>query len=143
MSKKKEKIIDELIQSKDICVLATTNGLEAHACLMNYMVDHAAMKFFMLSRKGSRKHKNLTAHPHVSLLIDRRDEDLALTVRGLYKPLKKEQTIAAILKLFLKKHPQMKEFAEQPDVELIRIQGLNGQLLQGIDAEFVMKFEIE
>lgn len=142
MSKKKERIIDDLVTGKDICVLATTDGTEAHASLMNYMVDHAVMKFYMLSHKDSRKNKNLMAHPHVSLLIDRRDEDIALTVHGLFTPLKKKQTVNAILKLFLKKHPHLKDFAAQDGVELIRIQGISGQLVQGIDEEFVTKFKI-
>lgn len=142
MSKDKMQIIDDLILSKDICVLATSDGIEPHASLMHFLVDHAAMKFYFLSRKDSRKNKNIKKCPHVSLLIDRRDEAMALTIQGVYSPIRKTQTIDAIIKLFLKKHPHMKTFADHPDTELIRIQARSAQLLQGIEEEFVTNFKI-
>jgi len=141
MSKDKMQTIDDLILGKDICVLATSDGIEPHTSLMHFLVDHATMKFYFLSRKKSRKSKNLKKCPHVSLLIDRRDESQALTIQGVYSPIKKTQTINAIVKLFLKKHPHMKNFAKHPDTELIRIQARSAQLLQGLEEEFVTNFK--
>ena len=135
------QIIDDLILSKRMCVLATSDGIEPHACLMNYLVDHATMKFYFLSHSKSRKNKNIKKCPHVSLLIDRRDEGIALTIQGVYSPLQKKQTIKAILKHFLKKNPHMKEFSEKAGVELIRIQARKGQLLMGLEDEFVTDFK--
>lgn len=141
MSDKKMQIINDLVLSKDLCVLATSNGIEPLTSLMTYFVDHATMKFYFLSRKSSQKNKNIKKHPHVSLLIDRRDEGLALTIQGVYSPIRKKQTADAITKLFLVKHPQLKEFADHPDTELIRILGKHAQLMQGIEDKFETKLK--
>lgn len=134
------QIIDNLVQGKNLCVLATTDGIEPHASLMNYVVDHAVMKFYFLSRKDSLKNKHIKKHPHVSILIDRRDEYQALTIQGVYAPIKTQQTVKAITKLFLMQLPHMKKFADHPDTELIRIEAKSGSLAQGLDEIFTTKF---
>lgn len=139
MSKDKMQIIDDLIQAKDSCVLATSDGVEPHTALMTYFADHATMKFYFLSRKTSQKNKNLKKSPHVSILIDRRDEGLALSIQGVNSPIKKQQTIDAIKKLYLMKHPHMREFAEHPNTELIRILAKKASLAQGYENEFNTK----
>ncbi|BCS88408.1 pyridoxamine 5'-phosphate oxidase family protein [Pseudodesulfovibrio sediminis] len=141
MSKEKMQIIDQLILAKDTCVLATSDGIKPHTSLMIYFVDHATMKFYFLSGKDSRKHKNLKKCPHVSLLIDRRDEDVALTIEGVYSPIKRKQTVEAITKLYLMKHPDMKEFADHPETELIRIEGKHAMLVQGHSDIFSTKLK--
>lgn len=135
------QIIDSLIQSKSTCVLATTDGIEPHTSLMTFFADHAAMKFYFLSQKDSKKTKNLKKHPHVSLLIDRRDENLALTIQGVYSPVKKQQTVDAIIKLYLMKNPHMKDFVDRDDTELIRILGKTAELVQGTDEVFYTKLK--
>ncbi len=140
MSKDKMQIIENLIQSKTLCVLATTDGIEPHATLMNYVVDPAVMKFYFLSRKDSQKNKNIKKHPHVSILIDRRDENQALSIQGVYAPIKTEQTAKAITKLYLMKNPHLKKFAEHPDTELIRIEAKSGSLALGLEELFSTKF---
>lgn len=140
MTKDKMQIIDSLIQGKSLCVLATTDGIEPHTSLMNYVVDTAVMKFYFLSRKDSRKNKNLKKHPHVSILIDRRDEGLALSIDGVYSPIKTEQTAEAITKLYLLKNPHLQSFAEHPDTELIRIEAKQGELAMGVTDIFTTKF---
>lgn len=141
MTQDKLQLINQLIQSKGLCVLATSDGLKPHTSLMNYFVDHAAMKFYFLSSRDSRKNKNLGKCPHVSLLIDRRNENVALTIEGVYSPIRKEQTVEAITNLFVLRHPHLKAFAEHPDTVLIRIEAREGQLMMGIDDQFVTKFK--
>ncbi|MDC0336507.1 pyridoxamine 5'-phosphate oxidase family protein [Pseudodesulfovibrio sp.] len=130
-----------MVLSKDLCVLATSDGIQPLTSLMTYFVDHAAMKFYFLSYKDSQKNKNLKKHPHVSMLIDRRDEGLALSIQGVYSPIKKKQTAEAITKLFLMKHPQLKSFAEDPKTELFRIEAKSGQLAHGTEGTFTTKFK--
>ncbi len=135
------QIIDSLIQGKNLCVLATTDGIETRTALMNYVVDKAVMKFYFLSRKDSHKSKNIKKHPHVSILIDRRDEGLALSIQGVYAPIKTKQTAQAITKLYLMKNPHLKEFADHPDTELIRVEAKSGSLASGINEIFTTKFK--
>ena len=141
MSEQKNQLIDDLVSNEELCVLATTNGIEPHTSVMRFVCDHATMKFYFLSRKSSQKNKNLKKNPHVSLLIDRRKEMIALSIDGVYAPVKTEQTIKAITKLYVRKHPDMKEFTEEGDVELIRILGRRAQLSEGFDDKFSIKLK--
>lgn len=51
MSENKLQLIDDLVLGKDICVLGTSDGRNPHVSLMAFLVDHATMKFYFLSRK--------------------------------------------------------------------------------------------
>jgi len=149
MSKDKLQIIDDMILNQELCVLATFDGLEPYTSLMTYLVDHASMKFFFLTKKTSRKNRNLRKCAHVSLLIDSRDSRLpsdpdaakALTIQGVYVPIRKDQTIDAIVKRFSMKYPYMEEFAAHPDTELIRIHARSAQLTCGLEDRFETKFD--
>ncbi len=140
MSKEKLQIIDDLILSERFCVLATHDGIEPLTSLMSYFVDHASMKFYFLSKRDSQKTKNLKKHPHVSIFIDRREENIALSIQGVYAPIKNTQTVDAIINLLLMKRPHLAEFSAHPDTELIRIEGKKGILLTGLEDKFETKF---
>ncbi|WP_419785502.1 pyridoxamine 5'-phosphate oxidase family protein [Pseudodesulfovibrio sp.] len=133
--------IDSMILSKDICVLATSDGFKPHATLMYYFLDHAAMKFYFISLEGSQKIRNLAKCPHVSMVIDQREEGLALTIEGVYSPIRRKQTAEAIIKLFVLRHPQFKDFAENPDTRLIRIEARTAQLVDIKGEKFTTKFK--
>ena len=134
------QILDNLIQSSYLCVLATSDGFKPHASLMHYFLDHAAMKFYFLSPAGSRKNRNLTQCAHVSMVIDQRDQGISATIEGVYSPITKAQTAEAITNLFILRHPQLKEFALRPDTVLIRIEARSG-MLTTVDGEtFTTKF---
>ena len=141
MTKDKLQLIDDLIQSRRLCALATSDGRIPHISLMNYFLDHAAMKFYFLSPEDSRKTKNLRKCPYASLLIDRRDEGVALTIDGVYSPVRKKQTVEAITRLYILRHPHMEAFAKTPGTTLLRIEGREGKLAIGLEELFTVKFK--
>jgi general stress protein 26 len=141
MTKDKLQLIDDLIQSRGLCALATSDGRIPHVSLMNYFVDHAAMKFYFLSPEDSLKTKNLRKCPYASLLIDRREEDVALTIEGVFSPIRKKQTVEAIIRLFILRHPHMESFAKAPGTTLLRIEAREGQLMHGLESQFKVKFK--
>ena len=141
MSKEKLQILDNLIQSSYLCVLATSDGFKPHASLMHYFLDHAAMKFYFLSPAGSHKNKNLTQCAHVSMVIDQRDQGISATIEGVYSPITKAQTAEAITKLFILRHPQLTDFAQRPDTVLLRIEARSGLLALADGETFSTKFQ--
>lgn len=141
MSQEKMQIIDDLVTNEMFCVLATTDGVEPLCSLMTMFADHASMKFYFLSRKDSQKSKNIKKYPNVSILIEQREKHIALTVQGVFSPIQREQTVEAITKIFLMKHPELKEFAESPDTELLRVNGRKAMLVSGIDEKFETKIK--
>lgn len=139
MSQEHLRIIDDLVTNEKLCVLATTDGIEPLCSLMTLFVDHATMKFYFLSKKDTQKNKNIKSHPHVSIMIERREKNWALTIQGVYSPIQTDQTEDAIKRLFLLKHPELEEFAGHPDTELIRVKGTFARLATSPDDIFETK----
>lgn len=135
------QLIQDLITTESLCVLATVGQHGPHTSIMTFFADHAVMKFYFLSRKTSRKNKHIKKNPHVSLLIDRRDDFMSLSIDAVYTPIKSKQTQKAIRKLFLLKAPHLKEFASHPDTELIRVEGRFATLAQGYTDVFTTKLK--
>lgn len=141
MSKENLRLIDELITTGQFCVLCTSDGAQPHCSLMYFFADRAAMKFYFLSRKSTKKNRNIHTNPHVSILIDRREDGLALSIEGVYSPIRRDQTSEAILKLYLMKHPELAELAEDPDTELLRVEGRSATLSRGFADNFTTKLK--
>ncbi len=85
--------IKVLIQSRNVCVLATVSGAEPHCSLMSYVTDVTCRKFYMVTLEGTKKYRNLEGNSAVSLLIDTREDDSdhrpkdirSLTVSGVFQ----------------------------------------------------------
>lgn len=65
-----------IIRNNDICVLATTDGSRPHTSLMAYVWADDGLTIYLLTRKGTRKFRNLSSYPDVSLLVDTRCDSL-------------------------------------------------------------------
>ena len=78
--------------------------------------------------RATRKFENLTADPRASMLIDNRSnqvsdfrEAMAVTAVGRVKELSGNQK-SRTLKLYLGKHPYLKEFVESPACALLQLE---------------------
>lgn len=141
MSKEKMHLIDDLITGEKTCVLASSDGIRPHCSLMYFFADHAAMKFYFFALDTSQHCRNLREHPHACLLIDRRDDGLSLCIHGVHSPIRKRQTTEAITRLFLMKFPQMAELAAHPDARLLRVDGREAHLSDGLEDLFTTKLK--
>jgi len=139
------EVMKKLAKEKDICVLATVSGATPHCSLMAYTTDDACTEIYMATYRSSKKFRNLTENPSVSLLIDsreehkgaRRPEAKALTVSGTLERLEDDQKKAWTRARLLGRHPHLKEFMDHPDAEVICIKIRSFLLLDGLtDAHF-------
>jgi nitroimidazol reductase NimA-like FMN-containing flavoprotein (pyridoxamine 5'-phosphate oxidase superfamily) len=129
-----------LLQAKDICVLATVSGDKPHCSLMAYVADDTCHEIYMVTHKNTKKYRNLIKNPHISLLIDSRDEDTgprrfkakALTVSGVCEQIENQVNKDFARAQLLKRHPHLKEFALAPDAEVLRIRVTSFLLLDGL-----------
>jgi nitroimidazol reductase NimA-like FMN-containing flavoprotein (pyridoxamine 5'-phosphate oxidase superfamily) len=134
--------IQKLIQKNDVCVLATVSEGEPHCSLMSYAAAHDCREIYMITQKETKKYRNLTGNPSVSLLIDTRRTDSknrtkALTITGTFLGNIDERRKPAIRARLLEQHPNLKEFIDNPTAEIIVVQVKALQLLDGItDAYF-------
>jgi nitroimidazol reductase NimA-like FMN-containing flavoprotein (pyridoxamine 5'-phosphate oxidase superfamily) len=132
--------IKHLIRDNSLCVLATASSGKPHCSLMAYAVDDECTVFFMATPIDSRKYRNLTENPQVSLLIDNRDkhgstagrEAKALTVSGVYRSLGGVSGLDPARSRLLARHPAMKAFFHHADTEVFSVKVESFLLLEGI-----------
>ena len=121
-------------------MLATVMDNVPHCSLMSYVPDRDCREIYMMTQKGTKKFRNLAANRAVSLLIDTREEDCgadrarikALTVSGVFKTIGDKAKKKLVRQKLLKKHPQLKPFAEDPDAEVFAVKVKTLQLLDGV-----------
>jgi nitroimidazol reductase NimA-like FMN-containing flavoprotein (pyridoxamine 5'-phosphate oxidase superfamily) len=141
------KKMKKLVKDKDVCVLATVMDNVPHCSLMSYVPDRECREIYMMTRKGTKKFRNLAANRTVSLLIDTREEDCgadrarikALTVSGVFKTIGDKAKKKLVRQKLLKKHPQLKPFAEDPDTEIFAVKVKTFQLLDGVKDSYFEK----
>jgi nitroimidazol reductase NimA-like FMN-containing flavoprotein (pyridoxamine 5'-phosphate oxidase superfamily) len=139
------EIMKKLTKQKDICVLATVSGEKPYCSLMAYTTDEDCSELYMATHRSTRKFKNLSENPSVSLLIDTREEHKgshrpeakALTVSGAFQKLEDNQKKTWVKARLLSRHPHLREFLGHPDAEVICIKIHSFLLLEGLtDAHF-------
>jgi nitroimidazol reductase NimA-like FMN-containing flavoprotein (pyridoxamine 5'-phosphate oxidase superfamily) len=138
-----EKMRD-IVKGNDLCVLATVSEGNPHCSLMSYITDDECSEIYMISHKRTKKYGNLTANPFVSLLIDTREEERgqrrfdikALTVMGKFQTIKDQTKKGLIHAKFLKTHPHLTDFLNDPGAEIFCIKIRSFQLLDGVKDAF-------
>ncbi len=129
--------IQKIISENKVCVMATVADGAPHCSLMSYATDNECREIYMATLKDTKKYRNLTINPSVSLLIDTRDADpkdktRALTVTGVLQAVENDKEIAAIREALIKKHPDLKDFFNNPDTQIIVIKATSLQLLDSV-----------
>ena len=138
-------VMKRLVKERGTCVLATASDNRPHCSLMAYVSDDTGLELYMATKRETRKYRNLSANPWVSLLIDTRREDpnvdrlqtRALTVTGRFESLVGTSKQSAALKRLLERHSHLREFLEGPKVEVFAVKVESFLLLVGLtDAYF-------
>ena len=126
--------IKKLIKSRRHCVLATATGNQPYCSLMAYTASPDGTRIFMVTYRNTRKFKNLTENPMVSLLIDSRDADAAqaLTIEGECAEIQSDAEKKQIRALLLNDHPYLQDFVSQPDAAYICIHAKSLVFLNGL-----------
>ena len=138
-----EKMKD-IVKVNDLCVLATVSEGKPHCSLMSYISDDEGHEICLISHKQTKKYGNLMENPTVSLLIDTREEEKgekriyikALTVSGEFQTIEDPTKRDFIRSKFLKRHPHLKDFLNDPGAEIFSIRIKSFQLLDGVKDAF-------
>ena len=128
--------IKALLRRQDSCVLATIDGESPHCSLMAYVADDAGKQLYLITSRNTRKYRNLTRHPRVSLLIDTRNEQArdaaqALTVTGECTVLNDAVDIARLKAAFARRHAHLGGFLQKDDLAVICVRIESFLLLSG------------
>jgi nitroimidazol reductase NimA-like FMN-containing flavoprotein (pyridoxamine 5'-phosphate oxidase superfamily) len=128
----------QLVREKNICVLATLGGNKPYCSLMAYAPNSDGSEVYMATRRSSRKFKNLSENPAVSLLIDTREDAArsqirALTVEGTCARIEDETQKQLAAALLLSVHPHLESFLAHVDIEILCVTIRSFLLLKGLD----------
>jgi len=134
----------DIVKANDLCVLATVSEGKPHCSLMSYISDEEGQEIYLISNKETKKYSNLMENPTVSLLIDTREEEKgkrrvyikALTVSGEFQTIKDPGKKDIIRAKFLKRHPHLTNFLNDPGAEIFSIRIKSFQLLDGVKDAF-------
>lgn len=120
--------IKTLLEGQRLAVLATQNGGQPYTSLMAFAFTEDLTEILVATEKSSRKHRNITEEPRVSLLIDNRsnneedfDKAVALTVLGKAVKVEPSQR-QAYKQIYLKRHPGLHFFVTSPSTAFLKIE---------------------
>jgi len=116
--------IKELLGQQKLGVLATQGEKYPYNTLVAYAFSEDLRYIFFATMKHTRKYDNIMKHPHVSILIDSRTNDVtdfkdavALTVMGKMV----NTTPLEYRGLYLDRFPHLKDFIEDPNTTIMTL----------------------
>lgn len=127
----------QLVREKNICVLATLAGSKPYCSLMAYATNEDCTEIYMATHRSTRKFRNLSQNPAVSLMIDTREDSpraqaRALTVEGTCARIEDEAKKQIVKNRLLSIHPHLKDFLIHIDSEILCVSIKSLLLLNGL-----------
>jgi nitroimidazol reductase NimA-like FMN-containing flavoprotein (pyridoxamine 5'-phosphate oxidase superfamily) len=134
------EVVKQIIQQNDLCVLATTDGDRPHTSLMAYINDDNCQLIYLVTSRDTRKYRNLTANPNISLLIDDREAHPApqrgrirsVILNGTAKPVDEARRAKGLLDRFSELRPHLDEIVSDQSVVVVEIAVDSFLLLDGV-----------
>jgi nitroimidazol reductase NimA-like FMN-containing flavoprotein (pyridoxamine 5'-phosphate oxidase superfamily) len=107
---------------------------------MSYAADPEGRELYMITLRNTQKFENLIANPHVSVLIDTREEDIgsrrgrakALTINGVFRLIIDPREKEAVRAQLAAAHPPLQELAARAEAEPFSIIVESVLLLEGV-----------
>jgi nitroimidazol reductase NimA-like FMN-containing flavoprotein (pyridoxamine 5'-phosphate oxidase superfamily) len=126
-NEKIREILRELLTSQTLAVLGTHQAGQPYGSLVAFAATPDLKNLFFATTRATRKFANLQADSRVSMVLDNRSnrvadfrKAVAATVLGRAKEIKGRDR-QKIAKIYLAKHPHLKEFISSPTCALIKI----------------------
>jgi nitroimidazol reductase NimA-like FMN-containing flavoprotein (pyridoxamine 5'-phosphate oxidase superfamily) len=122
----KEKILG-LLATQRLAVLATHGQGQPYGSIVSFASTPDGRQILFATSRSTRKYENLKADPRVALVIDNRSnretdfqEAVAVTATGRAEEVPDAER-AALLELYLDKHPYLADFVTAPTCALLRV----------------------
>jgi len=122
-----DKNIKELLKTQFFGVLATTKDSGVHTSIVAFISEENYESIFFSTLKASRKYDNILHNPHVSLLVDNRNnlqndltDAIAVSFVGSAK-IVDETEMLRLKERMLQRHRNFKDFLRSPNTAIISI----------------------
>ncbi len=117
-----------LFTSQRLAVLATQGGqAQPYGNLVAFMATKDLKHLLFATTRATRKYNNISMNPRVAMVVDNRSNQesdfhqaVAVTATGQVKKTKGKER-DRLQKLYLTKHPYLKEFVSSPTCALLKM----------------------
>lgn len=122
-----KEILRQLFSSQKLAVLGTHQSGQPYGSLVAFAATRDLKNLFFATARATRKFANIQADSRVSMVLDNRSnraadfqKAVAATVLGRAREIRGEER-KRFAKMFLAKHPDLKDFVSSPTCALLRI----------------------
>lgn len=120
-------ILSELFTSQKLAVLGTHQEGQPYGSLVAFAATPDLKNLVFATTRATRKFANLQSDPRVSMLLDNRSnrvadfrKAVAATALGRAREVRGKER-ARLSKMYLAKHPHLKEFVGSPSCALVKM----------------------
>jgi nitroimidazol reductase NimA-like FMN-containing flavoprotein (pyridoxamine 5'-phosphate oxidase superfamily) len=121
--------IREFNKNQHFGVLATNDNGQPYISLISFAITSDLKRVIFATPKDTRKYKNILKTKEVAILIDNRSNTRknlmateAVTVIGTARSVRRGKIRDELAAIYLKKHPDLKEFIESDTTALIVVE---------------------
>lgn len=122
------KFLRDLFKTQRLAVLATLDGRQPYGNLVAFTTTHDLKYLLFATSRATRKYSNISRNPRAAMVIDNRlnrEADFrkatAVTAVGTVREIEEKEK-PRYQRLYLLKHPYLKEFLLSPNCALLRME---------------------
>jgi nitroimidazol reductase NimA-like FMN-containing flavoprotein (pyridoxamine 5'-phosphate oxidase superfamily) len=122
------EFLKDLFSSQRLAVLATQNRRQPYGNLVAFMATDDLKHLLFATTRATRKFVNISKNPKVAMVVDNRSNEesdfhqaAAVTATGVVKEIMGPEK-ARFQKLYLSKHPYLKDFVSSPTCALLKVE---------------------
>lgn len=122
------EFLKNLFSSQRLAVLATQNRRQPYGNLVAFMATKDLKHLLFATTRATRKFVNISKNPKVAMVVDNRSNEesdfhqaAAVTATGVVKEIMGPEK-ARFQKLYLSKHPYLKDFVSSPTCALLKVE---------------------
>lgn len=110
----------EVMGGQYFAVLSTLGQGLPHSSLVSFVATDDLKSLVFVTRRNTRKYRNIQHNSNVSLLIDNRtnrpsDTSRAIAITAIGTAREEVDNKSILQEIFLARHPQLRHFVEAPD----------------------------
>ena len=139
--------ISHLCSSQKLAVLSTFRDNQPYASLVAFVASDDLRYIYFVTPITTRKYKNLSTNPQVSMLVNSSENQeadfhraMAVTINGRASDIDSTDR-PDLLKQYLVKHPYLEDFAKSPTCALVAIEVKSYYLVKNF--QNVMEWHIQ
>jgi nitroimidazol reductase NimA-like FMN-containing flavoprotein (pyridoxamine 5'-phosphate oxidase superfamily) len=122
-----KEFLRDLFSSQRLAVLATQSRSQPYGNLVAFIATDDLKHLLFATTRATRKYANISRNPRIAMVVDTRSNQeadfhqaAAVTATGVVKEMVGPQK-RRLQKLYLSKHPYLKEFVSSPTCALMRM----------------------